>query len=476
MRIAILILLASTFLTGCTHHQLRYGTVKQAGTLNEVLTRQVLDNLAQFSADPYSLPHFAIPREGSNQVADSASFGMAALDTFRESTALGGSRGATQSWVLTPVTNPDRLRRMQCAYQKVFGIGGDGCSDCCDIEAEFLGAGDRTVKVVNLDENDNVTGRVADRQGRPLIDSLSGQPFVNEFFEPNINPRTGETYEIDSATGCVSVPEYDCNGPCNVGCGWVNRGTRIQIPNNCRYHTGVFRNQAIWVQPCQRDKLARLVLQILDYATSDPSPSRTKTVELYVGANGEAVAEKEKAYGKVTATIPIGTPNHAVLALSECAVVPTDASNELENSTEESAQALLEFTKTRLKEEFELRQLKTAALSEALLAIDQSLSVETISQLAADPKRELPDMLIKGDAPQTTVKNILADLATLDQSIEKDRQTIETQARVLNKIKEDDSRAFRNIKIPALPKTRDSIQPNGSILRDSLRLEALGGQ
>ena len=97
MRIAILILLASTFLTGCTHHQLRYGTVKQAGTLNEVLTRQVLDNLTQFSADPYSLPHFAIPREGSNQVADSASFGMAALDTFRESTALGGSRGATQS-------------------------------------------------------------------------------------------------------------------------------------------------------------------------------------------------------------------------------------------------------------------------------------------------------------------------------------------------------------------------------------------
>ena len=47
--------------TGCTHVQLRKNTVNQADTLSEIYQQQVLDNLAMFVYDYYSLPHFAIP-------------------------------------------------------------------------------------------------------------------------------------------------------------------------------------------------------------------------------------------------------------------------------------------------------------------------------------------------------------------------------------------------------------------------------
>ena len=147
MRTSVIVLIC-LFSMGCTHHQLRYGTVKQADTLSDVFTRQVLDNLAQFSVEPNSIPHFAVPSEGANAVADTATVGGLALDAFRSSAVFGGSRGATESWVLDPVRNPDRLRRMQCAYQKVFGICGDGCVDCCDVESEFFGTGTRELQVL----------------------------------------------------------------------------------------------------------------------------------------------------------------------------------------------------------------------------------------------------------------------------------------------------------------------------------------
>ncbi len=63
------------FLTGCTSGRLRQRTINQAGTLPELQYQQVLDNLAQFAANPAALPWHVNLREGTSQVTDSLSGG-----------------------------------------------------------------------------------------------------------------------------------------------------------------------------------------------------------------------------------------------------------------------------------------------------------------------------------------------------------------------------------------------------------------
>jgi len=149
MRVLVLCSLILVF-SGCTHHQLRFGTIRQADTLNDVFTRQVLDNLAQISVEPHAIPHFAIPNQGQNSVSDGSSVGGPILDAFRSSAAFGASRSQTESWVLEPVRDPDKLRRMQCAYQQVFGICEDGCADCCSLEKQIYGSATKRIHVFDV--------------------------------------------------------------------------------------------------------------------------------------------------------------------------------------------------------------------------------------------------------------------------------------------------------------------------------------
>lgn len=126
-RLMSIILIAFSFMaqTGCTHRQLRYDNVMQARTLTTIYEQQVLDNLAMFSQSPDSLPFFAVPGTGSASVTDTGGIAAGPLNgpvrTVIGPLTLG--RGNSQTWALIPITDPDKLERMQLLYQEAIASG-----------------------------------------------------------------------------------------------------------------------------------------------------------------------------------------------------------------------------------------------------------------------------------------------------------------------------------------------------------------
>jgi hypothetical protein len=130
------------FAPGCTAIQLQRSYNTQAKTLSLLYEQQVLDNLAMFSTNASATPFFAVPSDGINQVTDSAGAGLSdEAFTGRFLAHLSGSAGRTknQSWGLKPVTDPDRLRLMQCAYQRALGTPQSQCPECCELEKDWEG-------------------------------------------------------------------------------------------------------------------------------------------------------------------------------------------------------------------------------------------------------------------------------------------------------------------------------------------------
>src|SRR5262245_43176844 len=141
--------LALYFLSGCTSAMLTRRTIDHASTFPSVQQCQVLNNVARFTNNPTAIPYFAMTTGGTTQVTNTGSATALVLPNF-----LLGSTGhaiwsgrygptassATQeNWNITPVTDPDKLRRMRCAYQylvhgQVPGCashgGGTDCPDC----------------------------------------------------------------------------------------------------------------------------------------------------------------------------------------------------------------------------------------------------------------------------------------------------------------------------------------------------------
>lgn len=292
-------------LVGCTHHQLRYSTTKQADTLNDIYRRQVLDNLAMFVADPYAVPHFAIPNGGTASISDTGSFSATPLNSFRTAVGLGGDRNVQESWALDPVRDPDKLRLMRCAYQRAVGVC-DPCTDCCDLEKKFLDKeGTVKIKVCQMQDDGSCTFDAT------VLDPLTRLPFVDECGNWLTNPRTGAPY-VPNSCGCVEIPAYDCNGPCTIKCGWFRHGGIGSIPKTCKDYAGHYCGTYVWVEPEYRHELAKLVLTIMDYAEKDPPAAILKDVTLYVNGENKAVTQEE-AVGIVTATIPVGVPSQSIL-------------------------------------------------------------------------------------------------------------------------------------------------------------------
>ena len=93
-------------------------------TLPELQYQQVLDNLAQFAANPAALPWHINLREGTSQVTDSLS-GGAALDIGPPVTwfpQLLGSRTAVAQWGMSPVIDATELRLLRIAYRRAHGF------------------------------------------------------------------------------------------------------------------------------------------------------------------------------------------------------------------------------------------------------------------------------------------------------------------------------------------------------------------
>jgi hypothetical protein len=128
---------------GCTHVQLRNSTVKQASTLTEVHYLQVLNNLAMFVGNADAMPYFAVVGGGSATLGDSVSATPGVtwdkLGYSGSSLSMSGQRQLQENWTLASIADPDKLKKMRCAYRWAVGCPAGQCEDCAAMLTKFFG-------------------------------------------------------------------------------------------------------------------------------------------------------------------------------------------------------------------------------------------------------------------------------------------------------------------------------------------------
>jgi hypothetical protein len=220
---------------GCqTHVGLRNKSVKTTGTLADLNYQQVLNNIAQFTANPGVMPSIAVFNAGTVTVADqkTANTSVTGVPTISYGQQGGSglpilsillnpsaSRTVTENWSMAPVTDVDNLRRIRCAMQLLVLRGREpsNCDEC---------------------------GKELDR-----------------------------FYLGDSRR-----PE------CVVPLGWYCVGHKRDVPKQACYvahHGDVY----VWVMPQGVDGLSRFTMTVIDLATGKPH-APTRTVVKTFKANG----------------------------------------------------------------------------------------------------------------------------------------------------------------------------------------------
>jgi len=346
-RLLLLAITASLFCSGCAHRQLTFNTVQHAETLTDLYEKQVLNNLARFSENPESLPHFEIPTSGGTNVNDTNGFSASPLNVFRESAGITGSRTHLNAWILEPVTDPDRLRRMKCAFQRAVSYQASGCTDCCELEAPFL-------RGTQVEEES-----IFDANGRRTIDRVTGKPYPNVttlsevqvYGDPHgqvslgiqsvyrpiasgvgdpINPVLVQRCKVDDKGNemeghyvwyneysqgvltTVSKSSVDCDGPCSVQPCFFKKSRNIVLANSqSKRQFGSYRGNHVWVPQSGQAEFGKLVLTILEYATTDPPAAVTKQVTLYLDHTG-APSDRNSASQVIQRTIPASNRNIAL--------------------------------------------------------------------------------------------------------------------------------------------------------------------
>lgn len=281
---------------GCTHVQLRNDTVNESAAVGDMITQEVMNNLAMFVYDPNSMPYFSFPNQGSSSVTDQGTVGVSAgwgrpitsgesagattpsftpkhfADLLLASIGLTGSaqRSNLEGVTLTPVLDPRKLELMRCAYQKaVSSCGGPAMKQLCpDCQARF---------------NTFYTGNPAGDIG-----------------------RTGPSGIVSS--NCLAGP----NGPC-----WFHIGDEKCVPKHCEcIYVGCYCGVYVWVDHAGRDELSKLTLAILDYAQNNPPVLATKTVTYNIDQFG-LPATRNDSVGTITATIGVDEQPPSLLHIPE---------------------------------------------------------------------------------------------------------------------------------------------------------------
>ncbi len=211
---------------GCAHMQQKRNSVNQAITIADIYEKQVLDNLARFTVNPYATPAFSIASQATNGVTDHGEFGLsdgAFTGKFFGFLSSNAARDNELNMTQDAVKDPRRLRLMQCAYQTALGISIDDCQNCCKLLGEWKG---------------------------------------------------------DKAA---------CWDQCGITCGWVCKSnSRKDIPKCCCENYGVFCGTYVWVNPAYRNEFSKLVMTIIDFAAGDPAPDPNPVkATYYFGADGK---------------------------------------------------------------------------------------------------------------------------------------------------------------------------------------------
>jgi hypothetical protein len=214
-------LLLVALFAGCTHTQLRFNTLHQAQVVHEIHEQQVLDNLAMFVGDPNAVPFFTVVGAGTAAVSDTANasvpLGWIKAGFQSVGLTISGIRLSQENFTLAPISDPDRLARMRCAYRAAIGYPLElgGCVDCCALAREWSTQG------------------------------WTGKP------APKDDPQS------QCPDACWPHPGFFCSG------------SYWQVPKHALY-VGHYRHNYVWVTSNGTDEFARLVLAILDFATAVP--------------------------------------------------------------------------------------------------------------------------------------------------------------------------------------------------------------
>jgi hypothetical protein len=259
--------------TGCTQAQLQHDAVGTSQVVMEIHQQQVLDNLAMFVVDYNAFPSFALPNQGSAQVADTGAavatpaFGRpSAGGPFKFSAfglSLTAQRQATDAYTLQPINDPRKLELMRCAYQQaVATLHPEAVSKTCpDCQASF-----------------------------------------NTFYTGDANKSIHETASKGGVTSeCLKseVPWFQC-------------GPKKCVPKGC-VPVGCYCGTYVWVTtPEGRDQLTKLTLAILDYAVNSPPARINKTVSYYIDEYG-LPTNRNLAVGTVAATIGVDENSASLL-------------------------------------------------------------------------------------------------------------------------------------------------------------------
>jgi hypothetical protein len=274
-------------LAGCTHVQLRNNAVNESSAVSELVTQQVMDNLAMFVYDPYSMPYFSYPNQGATSVIDQGTAGVTAgwgrpITTGQTSTfspkhftdfllasitgSGSASRQSQEGLTMSPILDPRKLELMRCAYQIALSNCGyfELPRNCPDCKARF-----------------------------------------NQFYTGDPN-----TSISDKANGIITS---NClRGPC-----WFHVCQKKCLPRDCSCnYIGHYCDVYVWVGPEGRDGLTKLTLAILDYAINTAPVRITKDVTYNIDELGLPTSRND-AVGTVKATIAIDEQNVSLLNMKE---------------------------------------------------------------------------------------------------------------------------------------------------------------
>ena len=255
------LILAAVSLAGCTNVRLRKDTVGQASTLTDLQYQQVLANLALLSENPEALPWHVNIREGTTQITDTLSGGVAVelgppSDSLPQ---LFGTRTLVAQWGMSPVIDPTELRLLRFAYRRAHGSAEMP-------DPEFL---DDLVR--ELRAQAGITPDLRDET--ELFFEFHAKHAV-DYHDLDANIVTtndpGSWSDQGAATGARSPLARDVGRQIEglmrdlsrIRAGWFHSGRKRDVPKNACY-VGHHGHSYVWVNADGRAALSEFTLTVL---------------------------------------------------------------------------------------------------------------------------------------------------------------------------------------------------------------------
>jgi hypothetical protein len=247
-------------LTGCTTGRLRQRTVNQGGSLPELQYQQVLDNLAQFAANPSALPWHVNLREGTTQITDSIS-GGAAIDLGPPVTwfpQLLGSRTAVAQWGMSPVIDATELRLLRIAYRRAHGVQEMPTPEFLDelaheLKDQFASNSDLRDESELFYEFQGRTSRSSKELDAHVVNTNDDAVCVDGEMTRDRSPLARNV--------CRKVKLVQ-NELASIQPGWFHVGRKRDVPKDACY-VGSCGSAFVWVGPEGRDQLTEFTLTVL---------------------------------------------------------------------------------------------------------------------------------------------------------------------------------------------------------------------